>query len=171
MSPTKNLYVRDDDAATWEQAEALAKASRVSVSQIVSAALREFLARDAFDSPQARLRSRAEEADAQARPVGDIIVEVGDPWQMVGFRGRWLVPPDIQHTRSVEDRSDRDGYWGVALTARGRVAVYSAHAEHRWPARLDDYDSLNAAGVNLPSDIRALAVRALGEEQIVWRDI
>jgi hypothetical protein len=161
MSPTKNLYVRDDDAEIWEQAVTLAKASRVSVSQIVSAALREHLAG----------RLRAEEADDQAPPLGDIIVDVGDPWQTVGFRGRWLVQPDIQHTRSMDDKSDRDAYWGVALTARGRIAVYVAHAEHQWPARLDDYDSLNAAGVKLPNDIRSLAARALGEEQIVWRDI
>jgi hypothetical protein len=226
VSPTKNLYVRDDDAAIWDRAEVLARASRVSVSQIVSSALREFmagppdidvhivdpdrpdddppansgrptltfperqrgrlgwrlrlpdgesefLAGDALNPPlaQARIRLRANESDDQAQPLGDIIVEVGDPWQTVGFRGRWLVQPDIQHTRSVEDKADRDAYWGVALTARGRIAVYVAHAQHGWPARLEDYDSLTAVGVNVPNDIRAMAARALGEEQIVWRDI
>jgi hypothetical protein len=73
MSPTKNLYVRDDDAAIWERAEELAKARRVSVSQIVSAALSEFLAGDALNPvlAQARIRLRADEADDQAQPLGE----------------------------------------------------------------------------------------------------
>jgi hypothetical protein len=225
MPPTKNLYVRDDDAEVWEQAEVLAKVSRLSVSQIVTAALRDFMAGppdidihiadpdrpgddrplsngrplltfperrpgrvgwrlrmpdgeseflpgDALSPPlaEARVRLRARDADDPAQ-LGDITVEVGDPWQTVGFRGRWLVQPDLARTRSVEDKTDRDTYWGVALTARGRIAIYVACANHRWPARLEDYDSLTAAGPNLPNDIRALAARALGEEQIIWRDI
>jgi hypothetical protein len=224
--PARNLYVRDDDAEAWEKAEVLAKVSRLSVSQIVTAALREFMAGppdidihiadpdrpgddqpltngrpllsfperrpgrvgwrlrrpdgaseflpgDALNPPlaEARVRLRAGEADDPSQPLGDITVEVGDPWQTVAFRGRWLVQPGLAHTRSVEDTTDRETYWGVALTARGRIAIYIAHANHRWPARLEDYDSLTAAGQNLPDDIRALAARALGKEHIIWRDI
>jgi hypothetical protein len=226
MSPTKNLYVRDDDGPVWEQAEVLARVSRQSLSQIVTTALRqfmvgppdihvhvvdpdepregpafadadgrpvltfpiqergrvgwklwtadghgEFMAGDALNPPVEAARSWLRARESEGPPLTDIVVEVGDPWQTVGFRGRWLVRPDEDGTRSVEDPADRDAYWGVALTARGRIAVFVAHRDHRWPARLEDYDSLLAAGANLPNDIRAMAARALGEDQVVWRDI
>ena len=71
----------------------------------------------------------------------------------------------------MQDKFDEAAYWGVALTARGRIAVYVAHRNDHWPPRLEDYDSLRAAGSNLPNDIRALAARALGEHHVIWRDI
>jgi hypothetical protein len=228
MAPTKNLYVREDDVAVWEQAETLAKLSRQSLSQIATTALREFMASpadiyvhvsdpahpsdasslpdaggrpilsspvgqrgrlgwklrtpdgestfmagDALNPPveEARGWLRARVAGDSAEPLVDIAVEVGQPPQLVGFRGRWLVEPDADQTRSVQDKVDKAAYWGVALTARGRIAVYVAHAHQRWPARLDDYDSLLAAGSNLPNDIREMAAFALGRDHVVWRDI
>ncbi|MGE5155893.1 MAG: hypothetical protein ACM3JP_00155, partial [Betaproteobacteria bacterium] len=107
-----------------------------------------FMAGDALNPPldDARgwLRARAAARDS-ADPLFDIAVAVGKPPQLVGFRGRWLVEPDVHQSRSVQDKVDKAAYWGVALTARGRIAVYVAHANDRWPARLDDYDSLLAA--------------------------
>jgi len=29
------------------------------------------------------------------------------------------------------------------VTRRGRIAVYAAHRDRLWPARLDDYDNLD----------------------------
>jgi len=228
MPPTKNLYVREDDVPVWEQAEMLARLSRQSLSQIATAALRQFMesppdiyvhvsdpehpadspsfadvggrpilsylvgqrgrlgwklwtpdgestfmAGDALNPPLDEARSwlRARAAGDSAEPLVDIAVEVGKPPQLVGFRGRWLVEPDVDQTRSVQDKVDKAAYWGVALTARGRIAVYVAHAYDRWPARLDDYDSLLAAGSNLPNDIREMAAFALGHDHVIWRDI
>jgi hypothetical protein len=228
MPPTKNLYVREDDVPVWEQAELLARLSRQSLSQIATAALREFMASptdiyvhvsdpehpvdgpsfadvggrpiltypvgqrgrlgwklltpdcestfmagDPLNPPLDEARSwlRAKAAQDSAEPLVDIAVAVGDPPQLVGFRGRWLVEPDPDQTRSVQDKVDKWAYWGVALTARGRIAVYMAHASDRRPARLEDYDSLLAAGSSLPNDIREMAAWALGQDHVIWRDI
>ena len=57
MPPTKNLYVGEDDVSVWEQAEVLAKLSRLSQSQIATAALREFMAGDALHPPLDEARS------------------------------------------------------------------------------------------------------------------
>src|SRR3954469_3215983 len=63
----------------------------------------------------------------------EIVVEIGEPAFETGFVGRWLVAPDADTTRSNEHGQDHDAYWGVAVTRRGRIAVYAAHRGHRWP--------------------------------------
>lgn len=75
-----------------------------------------------------------------------ITVEVGDPARTEGFVGRWLVEPDSDDTRTAEEGHDAGAYWGVALTRRGRIAVYTAHCNERWPGQLVDYDNIENAG-------------------------
>lgn len=107
-----------------------------------------------------------------ARSEMDVItVQVGEPSLTVGFNGRWLIEPDSDETRTGENGYDAGAYWGVALTKRGRIAVYTAHCNDRWPARLDDYDDLNGAAPHLPADIFVRAAAELGEERVLWRDI
>lgn len=102
----------------------------------------------------------------------EIKVEVGEPVLTVGFTGRWLVEPDSDETRSGEAGQDAGAYWGVALTKRGRIAVFVAHCNGRWPPSLRDYDSLDQAANNgAPADIVAMAAAELGEERVLWRDI
>lgn len=119
------------------------------------------------------LRSAREWLRLAARgDMEKITVEVGEPSLTVGFRGRWLVYPDRDETRSTEEGQDAGAYWGLALTGRGRIAVYTAHCNERWPASLDDYDSLDAAADNgTPADIIARAAAELGETRVLWRDI
>jgi hypothetical protein len=100
-----------------------------------------------------------------------ITVGVGEPSVTVGFTGRWLVCPDPDGTRAVEDGYDAGAYWGVALTQKGRIAVYLAHCNDGFPASLKDYDSLDEASEDAPADIIAQAASALGEEYVLWRDI
>jgi hypothetical protein len=105
----------------------------------------------------------------QERGMDKITVEVGQPSLTVGFTGRWLVEPDPDSTRGGNDAG---AYWGVALTQRGRIAVYVAHVNERWPASLNDYDSLDAAAnADVPEEIIALAASELGETRVIWRDI
>jgi hypothetical protein len=104
--------------------------------------------------------------------MSQITVDVGEPYLTVGFTGRWLVEPDSDETRSGAAGADAGAYWGVARTKRGRIAVYTAHCNERWPAILRDYDSLDGAvSAGLPADIAALAARGLGEERVLWRYI
>jgi hypothetical protein len=106
--------------------------------------------------------------------LDQIILEVGNPAHSTGFVGRWLVEPAVDDTHSSEPGQDPDAYWGVAVTRRGRIAVYAAHRTAKWPARLDDYDSLeHAADDDVPADILASAAAALlpDEAEVIWRDI
>ena len=87
----------------------------------------------------------------------------------IGFTGRWLVDPDPDETRGG---ADAGAYWGVALTQRGRIAVYVAHVNDGWPASLNDYSSLDAAADDdVPEEIIARAAAELGETRVLWRDI
>jgi hypothetical protein len=100
-----------------------------------------------------------------------ITIEVGEPSFTIGFTGRWLIEPDRNETRTGQEGYDVGAYWGVALTKRGRIAVYTAHCNGRWPAHLDDYEDLDDAAHDVPADILAMAAAKLGQERIVWRDI
>jgi hypothetical protein len=98
-----------------------------------------------------------------------IIVQVGDPALDIGFSGHWLVEPDMDKTQAGLDEG---AYWGVALTKRGRIAVYRAHVNEEWPASLSDYDTLDSATADdVPDEIIGQAKDALGEQHVIWRDI
>jgi hypothetical protein len=118
-----------------------------------------------LDRARALLRHGAESR------MKEITVDIGDPSLTVGFTGHWLVEPSRDETRTAEDGYDAGAYWGIALTKRGRIAVYTAQCNERWPARLDDYDGLGQAAEHVPADIVAQAAAELGETRVVWRDI
>jgi hypothetical protein len=88
-------------------------------------------------------------------------------WVLLSFTGRWLVEPDPDETRAGDDAG---AFWGVALTQRGRIAVYVAHVNHGWPASLNDYPSLDtAANDDVPEVIIARAAAELGETRVILR--
>lgn len=101
----------------------------------------------------------------------EIAVEVGEPSLTVAFTGRWLVDPDPDETRTGETGYDAGAYWGIALTGRGRIAVFTAHCNDGWPTSLRDYDNLDQAAARVPADIIARAAAELGETRVLWRDI
>ena len=152
MSPNKTLYIRDEDMPVWERAEGTARRSGVSLSQLVMQALR------ATEPPQ-----------LQDDELEEIQVTVGERNRAEAFAGRWLVEPDADETRTGEEGHDAGAYWGVALTKRGSIAVYTAHCNDRWPATLEVFGTLDAA--DLPEDIKADAAAALGREHVIYRDI
>lgn len=126
-----------------------------------------------IDEARAHLRRVRGEEDPKAEAdMEQITVEVGDDYSRTeGFFGRWLVEPDSDGTRTSEEGSDTGTYWGVALTKRGRIAVYAAHCNHRFPGRLVDYDDIDGAAGDLPEDILADAKAALGRQHVIMRDI
>jgi hypothetical protein len=148
--PKINVYVPDDLAEAMRQRQ-------ISVSSICQAALRREVTRLEVE---------------EATDLKEIVVETGSPAFETGFVGRWLVEPDADRTRSHTHGQEHDAYWGVAVTRRGRIAVYAAHRDGLWPARLDDYDSLDdAASDDVPGDILARAATVLLADPVVWRDI
>jgi len=125
-----------------------------------------------LEALQARVdRTYGEQIGAADGALEKITVEVGDPPLTKGFVGRWLVGPDPDATRTGLEGHDAGAYWGIALTRRGRVAVYVAHCNGRWPAQLTDFDDLDQAGREVPADIIARAAAELGEQRVLWRDI
>jgi hypothetical protein len=104
--------------------------------------------------------------------VEEIRVDVGEPPVTRAFEGRWLVAPDDRHTRTGEEGYDAGAYWGIALTKRGRLAVYQRHCNDRWPASLNVYDTPEEARADgVPADIAAQAAAELGQEHVIRMDI
>ena len=88
----------------------------------------------------------------------------------IAFTGRWLLEPDSGKTRTSDEGWDNGIFWGVALTQRGRIAVFAEHC-NSGTGRLDDYDNLDQAAAHVPAGIIARAAAELGETRILWRDI
>ncbi len=79
------------------------------------------------------------------------------------FIGRWLIEP--RPSKGLEPCYE----WGVALTKRGRIALYVIDGKHNLRSLLDfdDFEHTEA-----PRDILEHAQAALGDERIVIeRDI
>jgi hypothetical protein len=143
-----NVYLPDDLALEVREAD-------LAVSTICQKALREELSKMMLTKTDYEV----------------LTVEVGDPVHEEQFRGRWLVVPDPDSTRSGEPGVDAGTFYGVAQTAKGRIAVTVAHCNDRFAPQLRVYDSIDdvAEKQGLPSDIEAEARGALGIA--IWRDI
>lgn len=102
------------------------------------------------------LRGQREPTSTSTTGVGTEIITVGTGAgrQMTEqFQGSWLVAPH-DGSRSTEKNADNGACWGVAQTAKGGVAVYRYQVHDKWPARLDAYESIEAAEAHgLPADM------------------
>jgi len=153
MSPSRTLYVRDEDVPLWDEAEKAAKTTSRSVSTLVADALR------------SHLKGIPNELD----PQFERIVLLNGTVQQ-GFVGRWL---------TEEQGTDEDGYdagarWVVAQTKGGKFAVHVAHVNEAWEPGLtfvDDLDGLDDSAI-LPADV-ADQVRAevQGSSFVRWLDV
>jgi hypothetical protein len=156
VSPNKTLYIRETDMPVWVHAEQIAKSVGQSVSQLATEGLRSLLG---------QLPDGGGELE-------QITVETGDGYDLTeGFTGRWLVAPDSDETRTGEENWDAGTYWGIALTKKGQIAVYTAHCNQRFAGALQVYPSLEVAEADVPEDILAKAADALGIKRVLWRDI
>jgi hypothetical protein len=166
MSPNKTLYIRDEDTPLWERAEQAAQQTRQSVSQLVTAALRQHL--PSISTPDDATEDIRVRVGPRVDPLNNVPSSAADYGRTEAFTGRWLVPPgDQSQSRSTLQTT---GYhYAVALTRRGKIAVYRYHPEALRPATLEAFDSVEAA--SLPADIQEKADAALGRESVTWRDI
>jgi hypothetical protein len=95
----------------------------------------------------------------------------------VAFVGRWLVAPDPDETRAHEEYARNGGqwdagfYWGVALTAKRRVLVYSAHCNDRGKPRMEVYGEVDDIRDDVPSNIFYAAKEMVGERYVEELDI
>jgi len=124
--PNVNIYLPD------ELAEGIAaQKERLNVSAVCQRALREELAvlKSTEDTEFERIELDTEDS------FTNII-------RTVRFMGRWLVEPDRLETVGVDG-----GVWGIALTQRGRVAVWRHIDDSGHPrfGEIHDYNSLEVA--------------------------
>jgi len=147
--PKINIYVSEDLAVQIRQ-------HQVPMSAICQRALREEIE---------RMEATAKDQDFEV-----LVVETGDGRQRTErFMGRWVVAPD-NNSRSSELGVDAGSCYGVADTAKGRIAVWVYHVNDGFAAQLNAYDDIEEAiEGGLPEDI-ADEYRAMRGEAI-WRDI
>ena len=89
------------------------------------------------------------------------------PNRPVEFEGRWLVEPDPDETRTTEEGYDAGAYYGVALTGRGNIAVYVAHCNAGFDAKLKPYEFFEAAEDDgIPADILGTASINAGPDYV-----
>lgn len=155
--PNKTIYIRESDRELWEKAEALAGGS---VSHLLTEALRRYV---------------EEEERGRREGMENIQIELGGPEDTTytaEFVGEWLLAPNEEETRTTYSGYDAGAYYGVALTRRGKIAVYVQHVNDRWPPYLQTYDSLKEArGDGLPVDILTFAEVAMDEDYVRKLDI
>jgi hypothetical protein len=156
----KTIYVRDADAPLWGRAEKHAEATGGSLAGVVAAALRSYL-------PEQQRRSQNVETitvDVGHGSLADLVP--------TSFEGRWLIPPDDDN-RSTEPDADAGACYGVAVTKRGKIALYCYHVNARWQPTLEVYDDLDQAVAegDLPELMAAEAAKELGQYRPVVLDI
>jgi len=146
----RNIYVRDEDADIWSEAEGMA--GETALSRVVSEALRAYV------------RSR------KGNPMNKVTVYFEDETPKA-FVGRWLISPDDRY-ESV-DASGRSGtVWAVAETAKGNVAVCRGRPGDPFFQRLDVYESLEEMeDSGIPEEVVSRAAVALGIERAELLDI
>lgn len=158
MVPNKTIYIREADTEVWERAEKLAGGS---VSALITEALRRYISAE----------EQKEQTDMENIEV-DLQRTKWDTPYTVQFVGRWLLHPDPSDTRTSEDGYDAGAYFGVALTQRGKIAVYVQHVNDGFAPRLTPYSSFEEAERSgVPGDILATAAADMGADYVQKWDI
>jgi hypothetical protein len=166
MAPNKTLYIRDEDEPLWDRAELVAKRTRQSVSQLVTASLRSYL--PMIHTPDDQMEDIRVRVGDRVQPLHDVPSTWADYSTTEAFTGRWLVPPG-EEAQSRHTLQTTQYCYAVALTRRGQIAVYRYHPGALRPATLEVFPAVEGAG--LPADIEEKASAALGKETVTWRDI
>lgn len=149
--PKVNIYLPDRLA---EQV----RAHEIPVSQVCQAALEKEVKRMATTAEMQKEMERIEVEMWR----GDADEAFAERYELA-FTGRWLLEPDPEETRTTErGHHDAGAYWGVALTAKGKIAVYVAHCNDGFAPGFHVYDDLGQfKNQNYPQDIIDQATAAL----------
>lgn len=161
----KNIYLRDEDHAVFEKAEAL---GGDNFSAMIAEAVRRFVAVE----------------EAKADGMTEIELEVGvyysgpgaDDTKKIKFIGKKIADARSLHG-SNSSRDDRGTEYALYLTQKGNILLHRDDWS-RWQG--DDseasyrvYDSLTelAANANVPGELVQEAGRALGVETAEYLDV
>jgi hypothetical protein len=155
VSPNKTLYIRDVDVPIWERAEKAAERARQPISQLVTGLLRHHV-------------------EQLATADDEITVDMRDPhgheWTEA-FRGRWLIEPDDENCCWPEE--DAGLRYGIAQTARGKIAIYIYHINGKGIPDLTVYEDLDdmQEDFHLAPEVIAAAASVMGQRRVIHRDI
>ncbi len=157
MVPNKTIYVREADTELWDKAEKLAGGS---VSSLITEALRRYVEEE----------ERRDQSGMETIEI-DLWGQHERPYR-AKFIGRWLVHPDPDETRTALPGHDPGAYYGVALTRRGNLAVYSQHCNQSFAPVLETFNSFEEAEkAGWPGDVLAMAGAELGYDYVQKLDI
>jgi hypothetical protein len=158
MPRVRTLYVRDEDASTWEEAAEAAKREGVSLSEYVTTVVRGSL-----------------ERRQAARDFELLAVDSLEPFgrgmavrRTMQFEGRWI----LREARSTAPGAIPGDLWNLAVT-KGGVFVAHVLRSGRDPLVGTDPDLIELQRKFLvPDDIIESAVQVLGEQGwVVLRDL
>jgi hypothetical protein len=163
--PQKTIYVREKDNAIWQEAEKLADKS---LSSLLVNLLKKFVdeKRQAKGIEQQGME-RIEVLVIEGRPdiannVFNLHLGKGLRQKTQVFTGRWLVE-DMRSSNLGIDK-----LWSVAITAKGKIAVYS-HGPLSGGQPIKVYDNLDEA--DLPNVVYAAVAEKLGIPLVEELDI
>jgi hypothetical protein len=153
----KTLYVRDEDATTWDEAVKAAAEEGVSMSEFVIAAVRE----------------RLDKRDPLV--FEEISVQSMEPFSAAfmykathTFRGRWI----LKDARSNHPGANPNDVWSIAITEGGFFAVHVLRGgDIPWLGTNSSLAEL-ANSFGIPADVVETALDALSKtEWVIRRDI
>jgi len=150
-----NVYLPDDLADA-------AKSRALPISALAQRAIQEEIERMDTIAVTPNLKDYIDRADTIT-----VDVRLSDFAEAVetDFRGTWILSPD-DDVRSGEPGQDAGRCWGVAVTGRGRFAVYTNHVNGD-RGHLSDFDTLDEVLQALPADIADQVHVALGRRRVL----
>ena len=166
--PNKTIYVREADAELWEKAEKLAGGS---LSGLITEAVRRYT-----EEEERKEQTKMETIETVEPIEVELAGRRGRDWEATAYKaqfvGEWLLDPDPDGTRTGEPGYDAGAYYGVALTERGNIAVYTRHVNDGFAPTLNVYDTFETAEESgEPADILATAANAMGADYVRKLDI
>jgi len=149
MARVKTLYVREEDATTWEEAAKVAQAEGMSVSEFVVDAVREHLARRPSAREFAKLSFESEVVVAHGQTA------TKTTW----IEGRWLV----KDVHSASPGADHREVWSIAVMRTGFFVAHVRRQSEAWHGTSPDLDALEHQ-MSVPADVITAASDVLQRE-------
>lgn len=155
MSPNKTLYIRDDDAQIWQEAEELVKEKKI-----------ESLSKLATDSIRKEVE-RMKELATIKEGIKRISIELDDEkgTRKIAFNGKWLA-------ENYEFFRDVKYLVSVALTERESYFVlWDSQGHNKDTYEIFDYFNDFTDSDSIPEELKSIVAAEVGEDYVEFLDI
>ena len=157
MSPNKTLYIRDDDAQIWQEAEKLVKEKKIeSLSKLTTDSIRKEIE---------RIKGLAKIKEGINRI--DIELTNDSGMRKIAFNGKWLVE-DYEY----QPERGSKGILSVALTEKESFFVLwdsDGYGEDSY--EIYDYFNDLTDSDNVPEELKSMVAAEIGEDYVEFLDI